>query len=351
MDYGSLLTIPHNKKSSAAWVGRVAGLLKGFRCFPQVLRHHIQQRQGHYKADVEVRRWSEARYLRLTDGKKEQHWWLDEQGQIWLSQLQRRRWLRQQADEQIFDEVFAILPVNPIEGDVLERVLERFVTQHGSSIWLHWSSLNSQQKQVLVRTQHSWEVLHPALEHSPGVALEALPMILGGEAHSATRLALLEAGSQGIYAPPAEILPWLLLQVEWNVSPGLLGLARSCLQRFTSQALRLRQHPNPTVRRRLAQLLPDRQPWLDWLSSEADESVRQALRLRIEAETPIRQVVNQLLLETEPRRRGALGWLLAHWSRPFDEMAGQRQLVRRVEAALSPSHRALFQARNPLRRG
>lgn len=351
MEYGPLLIVPRNKKSSAAWLSRVAGLLKGYRCFPQVLRHHILQGPGHYKADVEVRRWSEDRYLRLTDGKKEQHWWLDEQGRIWLSQLQRRRWLRQHTHEQIFDEVFAVLPVNPIPGDVLERVLERLLTQHGMSIWLQWNSLNSQQKQLLVRTQHSWEVLQPALEHSTGVALEALPMILGAEAHPATRLALLEAGSQGIYAPPAEILPWLLLQVEWNVSPGLLGLARSCLQRFTAQALRLKLHPNPTVRRRLAQLLPDRQPWLDWLSSEADEDVRQALRLRIESETPIRQVIDQLLLETDPRRRGALGWLLAHWSRPLDEMAGQRRLWRSVEAALSPSHRALFQTRNPLRRG
>lgn len=354
MDVAGLFSPPGQSELQGPWLARLARLLRGFRPVPLVLRHQIVTRQGRYQADVEVRRWSEESYLRLSEGKREQHLWLDAAGRVWFSQLQRKRWIRQLESEQIYDEILSLVRIPQPDLDHLELALTRLISQRGALFWQVWERLSPEQHRRLVAVAQTWEVLQPALESSAALAQAALPLLLSPDAHPATRMALLSAGAQGSYAPPAETLPWLLLQVEWNLDPGVLGLARAALQRHPQQAWSLRAHPNPAVRRRLAQLLPARQPWLDWLSQEAEGSVRQTLRLRLEEELPAAQLVEQLTLETDAARRGALGWLLVHWSRPFDSQAELRKAWRRAESALSPPHKELLQKRRrmtPRRRG
>ena len=347
MDVAELLSPPHQTDQQARWLAHLAGLLSGYRTFPLVLRHQVTSRRDHYHADVEVRRWSEHSYLRLTEGKQEFHLWLDAQGRLWQSALQRRRWIRQQDQERIFDEVYQVARVSQPDGRHLQLALNRLIGQRGSLFWEAWEGLSAEQQRRIVAVGHGWEVLQPALEHSPARAQAALPLLLSEHAHASSRLALLEAGTRGDYAPPADTLPWLLLQVEWNLSPGVLGLARASLKRYPQQAWILRSHPNPLVRQRLGQLLPARQPWLDWLTGEADPGVRHTLRLRIQEETLAAQLLEQMRLETDSARRSALGWLLLNWTRPFDSQREQRTIWKAVQAALSPTQKRQLQNRRP----
>jgi len=342
MDVAALLTPPPAGHQQNQWLTRVASLLRGFRSVPLVLRHHALQRGENYKADVEVRRWSGENYLRLSEDSGT---WLDNEGRLFRSEPQRRRWIRQHSHEQIYDEVYVLTRIAQASAEQLNLVLDRLVAQHGTVFWRAWEQLPEEQQERLARVAHSWEVLQPALDECPLRAQAVLPVLLSEKAHPRSRAALLEAGVEGSYAPPAEVLPWLLLQVEWNLSPGVLGLTRASLRRFPLQAWNLRQHPNPVVRRRLAQLLADRQPWLDWLVCEGEGSVRQALRLRLEAETPLNQLAEQLRFETEPAHQAALGWLLMHWSKPFDSQESQRKIFASVERALSPPQREILQRR------
>jgi hypothetical protein len=349
MTVASLLSIPSQPQRQAQWLVAVASLLQGYRSIPLVLRHQVTNQKGHYRAEVEVRRRSQETYLPLTEGKQDRHLWLDGQGRLWHSHLQRRRWIRQHEDERIYDEVFQVTRVAQPEKDHLERALSRLIGQHGPLFWQAWEQLDSQQHERLISVGQSWEVLQPALQHSAARAQALLPMLLSAQSHPASRLALLEAGSRGDYAPPAETLPWLLLQVEWNISPGILGLARASLQRYPQPAWLLRTHPNPVVRRRLAQLLPNRMDWLSWLMAEADPAVRQTLRLRVQEEKTAGQIVEQLNLETNPARRSALGWLLLQWSGPFDSQREQRNLWKTVHKVLNPPQREALKKRRMVR--
>ncbi|MFN8608630.1 MAG: hypothetical protein U0931_13930 [Vulcanimicrobiota bacterium] len=303
-------------------------LLRGFRQVPLVLRHHVVE----HRATVEVRRWSESGFLRLNEDL-----WLCPSGLLYQACAQRRRWIRKQALEQIYDEVFALARVARPSSAQLELVLDRLMSQHGAVFFAAWEHLNEEQRARLIRVEHSWEVLRPAL------SLATLPALLSEQAHPRSRAALLEAGVAGSYAPPAEVLPWLLLQVEWNLSPGVLGLARASIARYAGQAWGLRLHANPVVRRRLVQLLPARQPWLDWLVHEVDPSVRHGLRLRVEEDFEPTVLAEQLRFETDPGRKGALGWVLMHWSRPYD--ASLRKIFQSVEKALSEPQREILQRR------
>lgn len=324
MDVGGLLDFV-----APGWLSRVAPLLRGFRNVPLVMRHHVVA----HKAVVEVRRWSESGYLRLDEAL-----WLCPSGELYAADAQKRRWIRQHVGEQIYDEVFALVRVARPSLAQLELVLDRLMSQHGPVFWAAWSSLSVEQQARLARVEHSWEVLRPALE---SCALEILPVLLSLEAHPRSRAALLEAGVQGSYAPPAEVLPWLLLQVEWNLSPGVLGLARASILRYGGQAWGLRTHPNVAVRRRLVQLLPSRQPWVDWLMAESEPSVRQALRLRVEEDCELGVLAEQLRFESDPARQGALGWLLTHWSKPVES----RRIFQSVERALSLPQREIVERR------
>ena len=315
--------------SAPGWLSRVASLLRGFRNVPLVMRHHVVPD----KAVVEVRRWSDSGYVRLDESL-----WVCAEGDLWAAEAQKRRWIRQHVGEQIYDEVFALARVARPSPAQLELVLDRLMSQHGAVFWAAWDGLSVEQRGRLARVEHPWEVLRPALEAQ---ALEILPVLLSVEAHPRSRAALLEAGVAGSYAPPAEVLPWLLLQVEWNLSPGVLGLARASILRYGGQAWALRAHPNVVVRRRLVQLLPSRLPWLDWLMHEADPTVRQALRLRVEADCELAVLAEQLRLESDPARKGALGWLLMHWSKPVES----RKIFASVERALSPPQREILDRR------
>ncbi|MBS2033852.1 hypothetical protein JST97_02640 [bacterium] len=312
----------------SGWLGRVAALLRGFRQVPLVLRHHVLE----HRATVEVRRWSDSGYLRLDEDL-----WMCPSGLLYESCPQRRRWIRKQSVEQIYDEVFALSKVGRPSSAQLELVLDRLMSQHGSVFFAAWDELSQEQRDRLVRVEHSWEVLRPIL------SLETLPALLSEKAHPRSRAALLEAGVAGSYAPPAEVLPWLLLQVEWNLSPGVLGLARASIARYAGQAWALREHANPVVRRRLVQLLPARQPWVDWLVHEVEPSVRNALRLRIEEDFEPGVLAEQLRFETDPGRKGALGWVLLHWSRPCEPTL--RKLFQSIERALSEPQREILQRR------
>ncbi|MBX3170603.1 MAG: hypothetical protein KF760_24560 [Candidatus Eremiobacteraeota bacterium] len=314
---------------SAGWLGRVASLLRGFRNVPLVMRHHVVA----HKAVVEVRRWSETGYVRLDDSL-----WLSPAGELFVADAQKRRWIRQHLGEHIYDEVFALARVARPSVAQLELVLDRLMSQHGSVFWAAWDELSCEHRARLARVEHGWHVLRPALEAR---ALDILPVLLSPEAHPRSRAALLEAGAEGAYAPPAEVLPWLLLQVEWNLSPGVLGLARASIARHGGQAWELRSHPNVAVRRRLVQLLPSRLPWVDWLMVEADPTVRQALRLRVEEDCELPVLAEQLRFESEPARKGALGWLLMHWSKPVES----RRIFQSVEGALSVPQREILERR------
>lgn len=314
---------------AAGWLARVVSLLRGFRNVPLVMRHHVVA----HRATVEVRRWSESGYVRLDDSL-----WVCPSGQLWSAEGQKRRWIRQHVGEQIYDEVFALVRVARPSLTQLELVLDRLMSQHGAVFWAAWGSLSLEQRARLARVEHSWEVLRPALE---SCALEILPVLLSLEAHPRSRAALLEAGVQGSYAPPAEALPYLLLQVEWNLSPGVLGLARASILRYGGQAWGLRRHPNVAVRRRLVQLLPSRLPWVDWLMHESEPSVRQALRLRVEEDCELPVLAEQLRFESDPARQGALGWLLTHWSKPVES----RRIFASVERALSVPQREIVERR------
>lgn len=315
--------------SAAGWLGRVASLLRGFRNVPLVMRHHVVA----HKAVVEVRRWSDSGYVRLDESL-----WLCASGQLWSAEPQKRRWIRQHVGEQIYDEVFALSRVARPSLSELELVLDRLMSQHGAVFWAAWEGLSVDQRARLARVEHGWEVLQPALE---GRAVEILPVLLSSEAHPRSRSALLEAGVAGTYSPPAEVLPWLLLQVEWNLSPGVLGLARASIARYGGQAWELRTHPNVVVRRRLVQLLPSRLPWVDWLMHESDPGVRQALRLRVEQDVELSVLAEQLRFESDPVRKGALGWLLMHWSKPVES----RKIFASVERALSEPQREILDRR------
>lgn len=308
MTLAHLLTIP---EAPGKWLKEVAAVLTGYRPCPMVLRHQVRPQLGRYSAEVEVRRRSQEGYLLLNAP----HLLLDGRGRIWSSQFQRRRWIRQSAEEQVYDEVFQLVEVPQPEREMLELVLRRFLEQRGRDVWLQWEFLDDLNREKLVRAEHSWEVLDVALS-GPERALQILPLLLGPCSAPKNRSLLLKAGEEGRYTPPAEALPWLILQVEWNLSPGVLGLARAAIARHPQTAWEVRRHPNPVVRRRLVQLLPERQPWLDWLTHEADSEVRQALRLRLEQEYHPAQLVDLAALETDPVRRAALGWLLVNWTRP-----------------------------------
>jgi len=341
MPVTELLVYPDPTTQESAcqsWLNKVTHLLGGFRKYPLVLRHQSRLQRDGYQADVEIRRWSEEAFLRLEQPSRgeQELLLLQRNGTLWCARLQRRRWIRKTPEEQIYDDIFEVAPQLPIREEHLNRVVQELVEQRGALFWQNWETLGDEQKSLLVSVPHEWPVLQEALEQSQARAQEALPLLLSELAHPSNRRALLEAGSAESYAPPAQALPWLFLQVEWNLSPGLLGLVGASLQANRERGWQLRNHPNPVVRRRLAQMLPTNLPWLDWLIHEGDDSVRQTLRLRIERESSPSQLVEHLLRTQDEAEKSALGWLLTSWSRPWDSLADQRAMWSAVEKGLTP---------------
>lgn len=331
---------PATQASTAqSWLDEVTRLLSGFRKYPLVLRHKSRQQKDGYRADVEIRRWSEAAFLRLEPPTKneQEQLLLQENGSLRCARLQRRRWIRKTSEEHIYDDIFEITPQIHLREQHLTRVVRELIEQCGALFWQHWEALSEEQHTLLVSVPQEWPILKEALEQSEARAQTALPLLLSELSHPSNRRALLAAGSAESYAPPAQTLPWLLLQVEWNLSPGLLGLVRASLQAHRERAWQLRSHPNPVVRRRLAQMLPAKLPWLEWLIHEGDDSVRQTLRLRIEQESSPCRLVEQLLNTRDEAEKSALGWLLTWWSRPWDSQADLRAMWSAVEKGLSPS--------------
>lgn len=341
MPVTELLAFPDpTTQDSAAqrWLKEVTILLNGFRKYPLVLRHQARPQAEGYRAEVEIRRWSEAAFLRLEPlaQNEQDQLLLQENGTLWQARLQRRRWIRKTSEEQIYDDIFEIAPLLQWREPHLTRVVRQLIEQCGKLFWQHWENLSEEQHRLLVSVPQPWTIVQHALEQSQTRAQQALPLLLSETAHPSNRRALLEAGSAQSYAPPAQVLPWLLLQVEWNLSPGLLGLVRSSLQSNRGPGWQIRSHPNPVVRRRLAQMLPPKLPWLEWLIHEGDDSVRQTLRLRLEEESSPSQLVNQLLTTQDPAEKSALGWLLTSWSKPWDAQADLRSMWNAVEKRLTP---------------
>jgi hypothetical protein len=315
MSVEQLLTLPGSHPAAERWLQSAARVLQGFQPYPLVVRHTLERGA---QAVREPRRWTETPFLRLDErADSAEPLLLDPQGRVSQGRLQRRRWIRQSLQINVYDEIFEVERLTRLQGAELELVMSALIRQQGLLFWKRWREFGTEQQQRLIRVAQPWDVLRPALQSHPEVATQALPLLLGSAAHPDNRAALLHAGCHGHYAPPAETLPYLLVQAEWNLEPGLLGLIRAALDATPERAWAWRVHPNPVVRRRLAQLLPAGRPWLDWLQEEGDSPTRQALQLRIEAEHAPEQLVELLLAESSPSRRAALGWILTRWSRPW----------------------------------
>ena len=302
---------------AAAWLAAAARALGGFRPVPLVVRRcggsAHDSSDGAAGASSEIRRWSEGRFVRLGSDQL----LLDEAGALHSLHPQRRRWLRRTEEEWIHDDVFELRSAGVAPAEAVDAVTGELIAQHGLLFWSRWPVLTAPQRAQLLSVPQPWGVLGTALQNHPEVAAEAIPGLLSPQAHDANRRALLSAGAESAYVPPARCLPYLLLQVEWNLSPGLLGLARGAMSAEPAAAWNWRSHANPVVRRRLAELLPGTgHAWLDWLAIEADEAVRHALRRRVEAERTAASLTDELTRSREPERRAALGWLLTHWSQP-----------------------------------
>lgn len=299
MSVESLLSLPTTQLAATRWLQSAAQMLQGYAPVALVTRRSTQ-------GEEEVRRWSDVPYLRVRGDL-----FLDGRGRLFRLETQKQRWIHARA----FDQSHQLKPLPTFQIQDLEAVVELLIAQHGAMFWRRWAELTAEQRERLAAVPQPWEVLQEALLASP----EVLTLLLSEASDEQNRLHLLRAGAAGSYAPPVECLPYLLLQVEWNSSPGVVGLARGCIEADPGGAWQWRAHPNPVVRRRLAQMLPAAQAWLDWLSEESDSHTRDALRLRVEEETEPRVLVETLLRETQAGRRAALGWLLSHWSRPLTQ--------------------------------
>ncbi len=339
MDAQSWLRIPHQSEHQARWLVAIASQLRGYRPTPLVLRHQVSLQTDGYEASVEVRRRSSEAYLVVATYPQQRQLLLDSQGRLWWNAFQNRRWVRQDCEKQIFDEVFALQACQHAQADQLRAVLAKLLEQRGAHFWSDWNSLSECNRQLLVSVEHTRETLEKALSCSQ-TAVSALPLLLDPEkAHPANRRALLEAGERGLLAFPGEVLPWLLLQVEWNLSPGLLGLVQASLRKYPASAWKLISHPNESLRRRLAQSLPAGQDWLSWLSCESQESVRAAILRRLEEEFSVSQLLDQLLSERRPTYRRALAWSLWRSHRNLPSAKERRWVEQHLEGSLAVATR------------
>lgn len=336
MSVEQLLTLPSSQSAALRWLQLAAQVLQGYQAYPVVVRHTLERGATPQR---EPRRWTETPFFRLDERDDPSGaLLLDPQGRLYQAVLQRRRWIRQGPQINVYDEVFDVERLARVQATELEQVMSALIRQQGLLFWSRWSEFAAEQRQRLVRVAQPWDVLASGLQAHGDTAREALPLLLGPAGHPDSRAALLHAGCHGHYAPPAETLPYLLVQVEWNLEPGLLGLARGAIAADPQGAWAWRVHPNPVVRRRLAQLLESGQEWLDWLAAEADPDTREALRRRVEAECRPEELVEALLCAQPPSRRAALGWLLTHWSQPWQPPASwklaQRSLTDEQRQAL-----------------
>ena len=297
MSVESLLSLPTTQLAATRWLQAAAALLQGYAPLALVVRRSPN-------AADEIRRWSETPYLALPG-----QLCLDPKGRLFRCEVGKQRWI----SPRVHDQIMELKPLPSLQPDDLEAVVQVLIAQHGLQFWRRWPELGQEQRLRLARVPQPWEVLQEALAHGP----EVLTLLLSEQSHEQNRLQLLRAGAAGSYAPPPDCLPYLLLQVEWNMSPGILGLACACMQAHPQACWGWRTHPNPVVRRRLARMLPDGQDWFGWLGEESDKDTREALRLRVEKECQPEQLVAKLLSESCAQRRATLGWLLTHWSQPY----------------------------------
>lgn len=336
-----LLTLPGSQSAAERWLHLAGQVIQGYHVQPLVVRHTVERGLA---APPEARRWSDIALVCLHDDGPHSLL-MDAQGRLWQRQFQRRRWVRQGPLVNIYDEVFEIERLPRLQPTHMEQVMATLIGQQGLLFWKRWSELGLEQRQRLIGVAQPWEVLEKALNSCPELAAEALPLLLSEEAHPDNRSTLLQAGCAGSYAPPARTLPYLLVQVEWNLLPGLLGLVRASMAADPAGAWDWRGHPNPVVRRRLAELLGPGQSWLCWLALEGDENTRHALRRRLEAESTPEELVSLLVAEQDPGRRAALGWVLSNWSRAWQPSS----LWASAEKTLGEAQRQAFRRRSRAR--
>lgn len=287
MDWLQLITLRESADAARQQIRQIARCLSGHRPLPLVLRHRSQTPDSGYRAEVEVRRWSETPFLRLNSPSpsKEGPWVIDALGNLGRLQLQRRRWLRQSPEEQVYDEIYEVQEEREPGPRELIPLLRELLRQQCLQYWPLWPQLNQLQRDWLISTPQPWAPLQEIFESLPEIAAQALPEILQRQPEVPLRAGLLQAGVEGAYAPPVECLPWLLLQSEWNRCPGLGGLLSACLRAHPQQGWKLRTHPNPQLRGRLLWMLPIDSDWSEWLGEEADPDIRRSLELRLELRT------------------------------------------------------------------
>lgn len=302
----ALLRLPSSEETEG-WLQLASQTLQGYQPQPIVLR---RTRTDGGPEHLEVRRWSPEAYLNLGS-----QLWLHPQGQLLACKLEAVRNLRRRADSVIDDETYQLVLLESPSAEQLDLVRLRCLEILAHDAYACWGQLDWEQRVELTRFGGGREQANQALALcAPGERLRTLQLLVGEQAQSHLREAVLQAAREGALQAGVEAVPWLLGQPDWNLSPDRVALARAAVQSDPEAAWALRTHPHALVRLRLVDLLElGAFDWLDWLTGESDTTVRDRLRQAVERlHTPAR-VVDLLMKESQGARREALGWLLVHW--------------------------------------
>ncbi|MCR5661453.1 MAG: hypothetical protein K6G50_04915 [bacterium] len=309
-DFIAILKIPEPSAVNE-WLKAASRLMRGYSTQAEIIRRYINDSQ----TKVEVKRWSEDKYLPLTTpAPRANLLMLRADGCLIMRSLNEKRYLRRKPDDKIVDETYIFEQIdNPSEKCFL-IIRRRIVLDLYKLGYENWTKLDRECREVLVDMAGNWQDAALALKQSEGNdRVETLQLFLGPQANAELQQGILQAGISGELHPGTEVLPWLLSTADWNMQQGLVALARNAAADDLEKAWSLTDHPNQQIRLRLADLI-EKGDLLGWLLKEPDEDVRKRILLSIERNLTPRNILAKISIEPDKSRREVLGWALANWS-------------------------------------
>ncbi len=253
--------------------------------------------------------------------------YLGSRGRLYKGQAQLLRRVEGGRAEDYKFEYRELSPAPP----VFEHLRQLLAPQLRQAATRWWPDLTFEQRRRALALGADGRSVAAMLERTEaGQRLELVKQILDSPGHLRTEF--LSAATAGEFDCGPEVFSWLLGREDWNRCPGLIGLARTFVDQNPEQAWELHRHPDARRRDHLLDLLSDQHDWLEWLEVETELWIREKLMTRVQERYRCAERVSMLTTEKQPRRRRALGWVLAHW--PCGASRDRRHLksaLRRLE--------------------
>lgn len=334
-DFIAILKMP-DPSTADSWLKAAARLLKGYSTQAEIIRRYYKESQ----TKVEVKRWSEEKYLPLTvPAPRASLLMLTADGRLVMRTLSEKRYLRRKPGDIIVDETYAFEVLDAPSEKCFLIIRRRIVMSLYKLGYENWTNLDRECREILVDMAGSWQDAAAALEQCEGNdRVETLQLFLSPQANEDLRNGLLQAGMEGSLHPGAEVLPWLLSTADWNMQQGLVALARAAAADNLEMAWKLTDHPNQQIRLRLADLI-EKGDLLGWLLKETDEEVRKRILLNIERNLTPRNILAKISIENDKSRREVLGWALANWSTGITDPADWEALNKALFAGIGKKNK------------